>query len=163
MQQTQQTALPISSRYQWLDSNRLKEYESWEEEIAFADSQGYALVPPEYHIPHWSTKMRMGDAMPKIYVMRMTGMLDELTTSFDSPASRLAYPLFFLKGQELPRRFRVKGVCMVPSEVEIEVLAASQEQAIEVAQASDWRKHIGQNGGDSASAYDWQPTAEEIV
>jgi hypothetical protein len=39
--------------------------------------------------------MSMGDALPKLYVMRMAGNFDELRASFDRPARDIAYPLFF--------------------------------------------------------------------
>jgi hypothetical protein len=86
---------PIADRYGWMESNRLKTFASWEDEITHATAEGYQLVPPDYHIPHWSTAMSMGDALPKLYVMRMAGNFDELRASFDRPARDIAYPLFF--------------------------------------------------------------------
>jgi hypothetical protein len=89
------TCSPIADRYGWMESNRLKAFASWEDEIAHATAEGYQVVPPDYHIPHWSTAMSMGDALPKLYVMRMAGNFDELRASFDRPARDIAYPLFF--------------------------------------------------------------------
>ncbi len=89
------TCSPIADRYGWMESDRLKTFTSWEDEIAHATAEGYQVVPPDYHIPHWSTAMSMGDALPKLYVMRMAGNFDELRASFDRPARDIAYPLFF--------------------------------------------------------------------
>jgi hypothetical protein len=40
--------------------------------------------------------MSMGDALPKIYVMRHTGIIDELKASFDRPTREIGYPIFFI-------------------------------------------------------------------
>jgi len=86
----------LLARYQWVESNRPKAFATWADEIAHAESQGYQLAPPEYHIPHWTTAMSMGDALPKIYVMRHTGIIDELKASFDRPTREIGYPIFFI-------------------------------------------------------------------
>lgn len=62
----------------------------------------------------------------------------------------------------LVRRFRVRGICFVPTDVEMEIDATSEEEAVKYALATNWKAHIGGNDGDSSSAFDWQPTAEEI-
>ena len=85
----------ISKHYNWTDTNRINLFTSWEAEIAHAEAEGYKLAPPDYHIPHWTTAMSMGDALPKLYVMRGNGVLDELQTAFDRPVRDISYPLFF--------------------------------------------------------------------
>lgn len=70
-----------------------------------------------------------------------------------------------LKGDSLDcmvRRFRVRGICLVPTEVEMEIEAPNARAAVMLALRSDWKSQIGGNDGDSRSAFDWQPTAEEI-
>lgn len=91
---TEEISLPASLEdYGWLGTNRLPGFESWEEEIAFAESQGYRLAPADYHIPHWSAEMK--GKVPKLYVMRQQGKFDELRSAFDRPVRDIAYPLFF--------------------------------------------------------------------
>ncbi len=60
-----------------------------------------------------------------------------------------------------PRRYRVNGVCLVPTFVEMEVTAMSEEEAVRIALSSEWRSHIA-NGYDDGAAYDWEPTADEV-
>ena len=62
----------------------------------------------------------------------------------------------------LVRRWRVRGICLVPTEVEMIVEAATADEAMTAALASGWKQHIGGNDGDGASAFDWKPSAEEI-
>jgi hypothetical protein len=94
----------IASQYGWENRNISKKLGSWEAEIEHMKRLGYELVPPNYHIPHWSTAMSMGDALPKIYVLRLNGP-DELSAHFDCLASRLGYPVFFRSnGKGLPPR-----------------------------------------------------------
>ena len=71
-----------------------------------------------------------------------------------------------------PRRFRMKnpeenlkpfivrGVCFVPTTVEIKIKAKDRISAVAEALRSDWRSHIG-NDGDNASAFGWEPYAFE--
>lgn len=85
---------PISQRYNWSENNLMRGFDSWEAEIAHMEELGYKLVPAEYHLTHWSTAMQMGSALPKIYVLRMSGP-DEIGTHFDRPAGELGYPVYF--------------------------------------------------------------------
>ena len=62
----------------------------------------------------------------------------------------------------LVRRFRVRGICLVPTEVEMEVEAENEEAAVKRALRSDWKMHMGANDADFRSAFDWRPSAEEI-
>ncbi len=64
--------------------------------------------------------------------------------------------------QRLVRKFRVRGICLVPTEVEIEIEAPNARAAVMMAQRSDWKSRIGANDGDTGAAFDWEPTAEEI-
>lgn len=60
----------------------------------------------------------------------------------------------------LVRRYRVHGICLVPTECMMVVEAKSPEQAVHIAKQSNWQHHL--ENGDRASAYDWEPDAEEI-
>lgn len=64
--------------------------------------------------------------------------------------------------QHIVRRFRVRGICLVPTEVEMEIEASNARAAVMMAQRSDWKSRIGANDGDTRAAFDWEPTAEEI-
>lgn len=77
-----------------------KGFETWEAEVAHVEALGYKLVPPEYYIPHWSTAMQMGDATPKIYVLRNDGP-DEVRTHFDCYAGRLGYPVYYRTNDQI--------------------------------------------------------------
>lgn len=83
------------SEYSWNDEARSPKFATWADEITHAETLGYKLVPPDYHIPHWATAMQMGDALPKLYVMRETDGMSPLSTHFDRPARDIAYPLYF--------------------------------------------------------------------
>lgn len=63
---------------------------------------------------------------------------------------------------ETLRRFRVRGICYVPTEVEMEIEAPNAKAAVIRAKGANWKEHIGANSGDHGAAFDWQPTAEEI-
>lgn len=63
---------------------------------------------------------------------------------------------------ELVRRFRVHGVCLVPTEVTMYVLARNENEAVARAMNSKWRNHIA-NGHDDSAAYDWEPEAFEVA
>lgn len=82
----------ISAPYEWLPENRTRGFATWDDEVTHVESQGYSLVHPEYHIPHWSK----ADSAPKLYVNGPSG-LREMRTSFDRPARDIGYPLFFKK------------------------------------------------------------------
>jgi hypothetical protein len=82
---------PCLKRYQWDDRNRTLGFATWADEIAHVEAQGYILVPPDYHIPHWS----QADKAPKLYANGREGVL-EVRVAFNRPASDLGYPLFFL-------------------------------------------------------------------
>jgi hypothetical protein len=60
------------------------------------------------------------------------------------------------------KTFRVKGICLVPTEVEMEIEAPDARRAVMKAQRSDWKMQICPNDADFRSAFDWRPTAEEI-
>ena len=75
------------------------------------------------------------------------------TTKQTDPAS--------VRQDQLVRRYRVRGICLVPTEVSMDVDARSSEQAVYIAKHSDWQMHVC-DGGDRRSAYDWEPHAEEI-
>lgn len=60
------------------------------------------------------------------------------------------------------KKFQVKGYCLVPHSVCMEIEANSPEEAILKAKSSDWRYHIESNSGDERSADEWEPFAEEI-
>lgn len=76
--------------YDWLPENRTHGFPTWDDEITHVEAQGYSLVPPDYHIPHWSRS----ENAPKIYVNGRHG-LREMDAAFDRPARDIAYPLFF--------------------------------------------------------------------
>ena len=59
-------------------------------------------------------------------------------------------------------KYRVRGICFVPTDVEMVVEARSEEEAIRIAKASRWQDHIGANDGDSGAAFDWEPSAEYL-
>lgn len=62
-------------------------------------------------------------------------------------------------------KFKVHGFCLVPVAAEIEVEAATSQQAIDQAQAAwdaDKRTLIVAGSLDEEAAFDWRPTAEEI-
>lgn len=80
-----------AARYSW-DAVNLRGFATWADEIAHAESLGYQLVPPDYHLPHWSASLN-GDAA-KIYTMGGRE-LREVNTSFDRPAAQIGYPLYF--------------------------------------------------------------------
>lgn len=82
---------PSLEGFQWNDENRTRGFDTWADEIAYVGAQGYTLVPPDYHIPHWSR----AEGAPKLYVNNRRG-LREMTAAFDRPASDICYPLFFL-------------------------------------------------------------------
>lgn len=58
--------------------------------------------------------------------------------------------------------FRVKGMCLVPTEVEMELYADSAHDAVHVAKQLDWKSLIDTNSADTRAAFDWEPSAEEI-
>ena len=61
------------------------------------------------------------------------------------------------------RKFRVKGNCLVPFEVEIVIEGAeSEEDAVKRALSLKWQDWVDGNAGDFSAAFDWQPTAEEV-
>ena len=61
------------------------------------------------------------------------------------------------------KRFRVSGVCFVPTEVTMDVCASSPEEAVKKALSSNWKDHVPSgNGEDYSAAFDWQPFAELI-
>lgn len=63
------------------------------------------------------------------------------------------------------KKYRVHGICFVPTEAEIVVEADSTNDALLKALAA-WRAHktglILSNSSDENSAFDWHPFAEEI-
>lgn len=61
------------------------------------------------------------------------------------------------------RLWRVRGICLVPTEVELRVEAADEKDAVKKALASDWQSHICGNSGDETAAFDWEPVAEEVL
>ena len=62
----------------------------------------------------------------------------------------------------LVRRFRVRGICFVPCDLELEIEAESEEEAIREALTCPCNQSIDGNSIDAGAAFDWQPTAEEI-
>lgn len=82
--------MSITKNYQWIEQNRTRGFTTWEDEIAHVEAQGYTLVPPAYHIPHWS----VADKAPNLYVNGRDGV-QELKACFDRPAVDLGYPVFF--------------------------------------------------------------------
>lgn len=62
-------------------------------------------------------------------------------------------------------KFKVHGFCLVPVAAEIEVEAATAEQAINKALSAweaDKRALIVAGSEDEGAAYDWRPTAEAV-
>jgi hypothetical protein len=51
---------------------------------------------------------------------------------------------------------------MVPTQCTRIVEAATESEAVSLALASDWQKHIDPMSSDNGAAFDWQPSAEEI-
>jgi len=64
--------------------------------------------------------------------------------------------------RRLVRRFRVRGICFVPCDLELEIEAESEEEAIREALTCPWKQSIDGNCIDAAAAFDWQPAAEEV-
>lgn len=58
--------------------------------------------------------------------------------------------------------FRVKGICLVPTEVELELYANNAQDAVHAAKHLDWKSLIDTNSADIRAAFDWEPSAEEI-
>lgn len=81
----------------WIETNRAKGFATWAEEIAHVVAQGYALVPSDYRIPHWS----QAASSPKLYVNGADG-IREMTGCFNRPASDFGYPLFFKTASQQP-------------------------------------------------------------
>lgn len=79
-----------SGGFDWLDENRTSGFSTWADEIAHVEAQGYALVQPDYHIPHWTG----ASTAPKLYVNGIYGVR-EMNAAFDRPARDIGYPLFF--------------------------------------------------------------------
>lgn len=80
----------------WIDSQRAQGFATWADEIAHMETIGYKLVPPDYHIPHWSR----ADGARKLYVNGRDGPR-EMTACFDRPARDLGYPIFFKPNAEI--------------------------------------------------------------
>jgi hypothetical protein len=90
---------PSLEGFQWHERNRTVGFDTWADEIAHVGAQGYILVPPDYHIPHWS---RSKEA-PQLYVNGRHGP-QAMNQAFDRPARDMGYPLFFLhNGRDDPR------------------------------------------------------------
>lgn len=62
----------------------------------------------------------------------------------------------------LVRRFRVRGVCLVPCDLELEIEAESEEEAVREALTCPWQQAVDANSIDARAAFDWQPEAVEI-
>lgn len=56
----------------------------------------------------------------------------------------------------MKQRFEASGVCFVPAECKMVVEAESPQDAVRVARASDWRKHIVGGSTDESSAWGWE-------
>jgi hypothetical protein len=59
----------------------------------------------------------------------------------------------------MKQKYTVKGVCLVPCEVEMDVEATSEAEAVSIALSSRWQDKI-YSGYDDSAAFDWLPTAE---
>lgn len=88
-----------------------------------------------------------------------------MNTKEPTPAELIA-----LSGIEKPkcdeRRYRVRGIAMVPVEANAEVIASSNEEAMRLAKrlfADDPRRYIVRNSEDYSAAWDWEPDAEELL
>jgi hypothetical protein len=86
----QRGSLSVIAGFCWIDSQRTQGFATWADEIAHMETLGYQLVPPDYHIPHWS----QAEDGRKLYVSGRDGPR-EMTACFDRPARDLGYPLFF--------------------------------------------------------------------
>ena len=62
----------------------------------------------------------------------------------------------------LVRRFRVRGICFVPCDLELEIEAETAEEAVREALTCPWQQSLDGNSMDAGAAFDWEPTAEEI-
>ena len=60
------------------------------------------------------------------------------------------------------RRFRVRGICFVPCDLELEIEAETAEEAVREALTCPWQQSLDGNCMDAGAAFDWEPTAEEI-
>lgn len=91
-------SLDVKSRvaqfYGWTEGNRLRGFESFEQEVAHGEAMGYQLVSPNYFIPGWAEALGMSEKPQKLYVMRNFGM-DEMKTHFGCYAGEVSYPLYF--------------------------------------------------------------------
>lgn len=92
----QKVNLIATKHFDWMDKNRVRDFDSWGEEVAFAFDMGYKLVPPLYQIPHHSVEFDdIGKLLPKLYVMRAGGEMLNLQSCFDKPAQCISYPIFY--------------------------------------------------------------------
>jgi len=62
----------------------------------------------------------------------------------------------------LVRRWRVRGICFVPCDLELEIEAETEEEAIREALTYPWQQSLCGNCMDFGAAFDWEPSAEEI-
>lgn len=76
--------------YEWHESQLTKGFSTWAEEIRYMESLGYQLVPPDYHIPHWS----QAEGAREIYTNGVFGPR-KISGCFDRPARDFSYPIFF--------------------------------------------------------------------
>lgn len=82
------------SHYAWIEENRTRGFDSLKAEIEHVESLGYALVPPEYKIQHWSEAMNSRVPPPSLFVNTLDGVRP-FTATLDRYAAELGYPLFF--------------------------------------------------------------------
>lgn len=61
------------------------------------------------------------------------------------------------------KKYRVSGFCLVPTEVTLEVMASSEEDAIARAMLMDWKASVNSCDGDEQSAFDWEPAEARPV
>jgi len=92
--------LSVTAGFGWIDSNRTRGFATWEDEISHMANLGYALVPAEYKIAHWSETMRAGEPIPKLYVNTCYGPR-KMESAFDRYAAEIGYPLFFKPNAEI--------------------------------------------------------------
>ena len=93
-----QPALAVDAGFCWIDSNRTRGFATWADEIAHMETLGYQLVPPEYHIPHWS----QAGGLRKLFVSGCDGP-QQMTSCLNRPARDLGYPVFFKQNKQVSR------------------------------------------------------------
>jgi hypothetical protein len=101
------------SKYAWIqDNQKNRNFSSFDEEIAYMKGIGYELVPAEYRIPHWAEKLtRAGTVseVPDLFVLRIDGSVEVMSSNLDCYAAEVGYPLYFKPSEQAKLPVRNSG------------------------------------------------------